>query len=122
MTETEKLPVKDATLIASCGLYCGTCNKYKNGKCLGCKENTKATWCKIRTCNIEHGFDNCSQCTITSADECKKINNFIGKVFGLVFKTDRLASLQYINKNGAESYVEKMVNLGQMAIKKGQTI
>ena len=33
--------------IAACGLYCGACKKFLNGKCPGCKENEKASWCKI---------------------------------------------------------------------------
>ena len=31
--------------IAACGV---ACRKYLNGKCPGCKQNEKATWCKIR--------------------------------------------------------------------------
>ena len=42
--------VVDKKLIAKCGLYCGACNSYITGKCPGCNENVKATWCKIRNC------------------------------------------------------------------------
>ncbi len=110
------------SLIAACGLYCGSCRKYIKGSCPGCKENIKATWCKIRSCNLEHHTANCTECTITNSEECKSLNNTIGKIFKFVFKTDRLASLQYIANYGEQSYVDKMTALKQMAIKKGQKI
>mgnify|MGYP001174253203 CR=1 FL=1 len=43
-------------LVAYCGLYCGQCTKYLKGKCPGCKENEKASWCKTRSCCIENDF------------------------------------------------------------------
>lgn len=42
--------------IAACGLYCGACRKYLKGKCLGCRQNDKAAWCKIRQCCQAKGF------------------------------------------------------------------
>ncbi|TLX77031.1 DUF3795 domain-containing protein [Labilibacter sediminis] len=122
MKNKQQTPVNDKNLVAFCGLYCGTCAKYKKGKCPGCPENTKATWCKIRSCNMENGFENCAQCTITKPKDCKKLNNPIGRIFEYIFKTDRLASLNYIKENGAELYVGKMCSLNQMSIKKKQTI
>ena len=37
----------DPELVGYCGLYCGACGKYLNGKCRGCHDNVKATWCKV---------------------------------------------------------------------------
>ena len=122
MTNKSQDLVIDKNLIAFCGLYCGTCSKYKKGKCPGCKENIKASWCKIRTCNMDNNFENCTQCTLTKPEDCKKLNNAIGKIFELVFRTDRLASLRYINDNGGKLYAQKMCDLQQMSIKKKQTI
>ena len=56
--------------IAACGLYCGACRKYLNGKCPGCKQNEKATWCKIRQCCIEKEIHSCADCTMNVKD-CK---------------------------------------------------
>lgn len=114
--------VKDPNLVAFCGLYCGTCAKFIKDKCPGCNENIKATWCKVRACNIENGFENCSQCNIMSTPDCKKLNNPIAKIFELVFRTDRLSSLNYIKEHGEKAYIEKMCSLGQMSIKKRQKI
>ncbi len=118
---TKKQNVLDSELVAFCGLYCGTCFKYKKGKCPGCVQNTKASWCKIRTCNLEKGIKNCTECD-EEISQCKKLNNPIGKVFEFVFRTDRPASLQFIKMNGEWLYAEKMVSLGQMSIKKGQKL
>ncbi len=112
----------DVNLVASCGLYCGSCKKYMNKKCGGCIKNEKASWCKIRTCTIEQEITNCSECKLTSIQSCNKLNNTIGKVFKFIFKTDRLASLEYITQHGVELYVEKMCSLNQMAIKKNQKV
>ncbi len=109
-------------LIAACGLYCGSCRKYIAGKCPGCKENTKASWCKIRSCNNENYTPNCSQCTLVAKGDCKILNNSVGKVFKWIFKTDRLASLRYISRYGQDAYVYKMTELKQMSVKVGQKI
>jgi hypothetical protein len=113
--------IQNKDLVANCGLYCGTCKRYLKDKCPGCAKNTKATWCKIRTCNIEHSYYNCADCKLTDRNSCKKLNNPIGKVFELLFRTDRIASLQFIQENGSEAYSQKMCSLGQMSYKKGQT-
>ena len=34
----------------------------------------------------------------------KKLNNFISKIFKLIFKTDRLGNLRGIRKNGLEQF------------------
>ncbi|WP_075591277.1 DUF3795 domain-containing protein [Labilibacter marinus] len=119
---TKLRSVQDPKLVAFCGLYCGTCRKYLKGKCPGCNENTKATWCTIRDCNLDNKLSNCSQCNMEGIEACKKLNNPIGKVFEFVFRTDRLASLKYIAANGEQLYSEKMCSLGLMSIKKRQTI
>ena len=78
---------KAEELISYCGLYCKNCKSYIKGKCTGCAGNNKATWCKVRSCNIEHGYKSCADCTkFANPMDCKKFNNFVSKIFGLVFK------------------------------------
>lgn len=69
--------------IAACGLYCGACRKFCIGKCPGCKNNEKASWCKI-------------------------YSNVISKVFALLFNSDRPACISYINGHGETAYAEEM--------------
>jgi hypothetical protein len=92
-------------MIAFCGLYCGACRSYLKGKCPGCAENTKATWCNVRKCCMERGIKSCADCTeYTHAMDCKKFNNFISKIFAFVFRSDRAASIEKIKKIGYMQY------------------
>jgi len=109
----------DPGLIAYCGLYCPACKKYINGKCPGCKENVKATWCKIRSCNIEKGYASCADCTeYPHANDCKKFNNPISKIFALVFRSDRQASINMIKEKGYPVYATYMTINNLQVIKK----
>lgn len=102
-------------LVAACGLYCGECNKFKKGKCDGCAKNEKATWCKIRLCNIENNYKTCAECTkYSDVNDCKKINNLFGKLFYLLFKSDRKASIEMIKTVGLEEYALEMEKRGKM--------
>lgn len=98
-----------AALVSSCGLYCGTCYKYKKGKCPGCSENKKASWCEIRVCTKDNGYHTCAECTeFTDVHECKKFNTLFSKFFAFVFKSDRKASLQMIADIGLDKYASEM--------------
>lgn len=101
--------------IAACGLYCGACRKYLMGKCPGCHQNEKATWCKIRTCCRAKGYKTCAECPC-DVKECKTYSNFIGKLFALLFRSDRAACIRYIREHGEEAYAE------EMARRKAQTM
>ncbi len=97
--------IADTKLIAYCGLYCGSCSRYLKESCPGCAENKKATWCTVRSCNMEHGYASCADCKeYTNAMECKKFNNLISKLFGVVFKSDRNACIEMIKTNGYQNF------------------
>ena len=93
--------------IAACGLYCGACRKFLSGKCPGCKNNEKASWCKIRQCCISKGYHTCAECE-RDVRECKIYSNFISKVFALLFNSDRPACISYIREHGEMAYAEEM--------------
>ena len=103
--------------IAACGLYCGACKKFLNGKCPGCKKNEKASWCKIRKCCQEKGFHTCANCD-KDVKDCKIHNNFVGNIFAFLFNSDRAACIRYIRENGEEAFAEKMAKEKQMTMKK----
>jgi hypothetical protein len=100
--------IADKNLVAFCGLYCGACDSYLKGRCPGCRENTKATWCKIRTCCMENGYSTCADCTKTELKDCKKFHNLISKVMGLVFNSDRSACIGNIKEKGLEVFAQEM--------------
>ena len=103
--------------IAACGLYCGACKKFLNGKCPGCKENEKASWCKIRKCCQEKDLHTCAECD-KDVKECKIHNNFVGKIFAFLFNSDRAACIRYIRENGEDAFAEKMAKDQQMTMKR----
>jgi hypothetical protein len=110
----------NVNLIAYCGLYCGSCKAYINKKCPGCAKNEKASWCQIRKCCISGSLSNCSVCvSFDDVKKCKKFNNFISKIFALVFKSDRFACLAKIKELGAAGYAQYMSENNLQSIKKG---
>lgn len=102
--------------VSYCGLYCGNCAKFKKGKCPGCAENNKATWCKIRSCCIESNYKSCADCTDPGVENCKKFNNPIGLLFGFIFNTDRIASIQLIKDESYEVFVQHVTEINRMAL------
>lgn len=107
----------DKDLIAYCGLYCGACRKYLLKKCPGCGKNEKATWCNIRKCNMNKGYHTCAECE-KDVVACGKFNNFMSKVFGLIFRSDRKACIYRIRKIGEEAYAKEMSEKKAQTIKK----
>ena len=99
--------VSDTQNIAACGLYCGACRKFLAEKCPGCKQNEKATWCKIRLCCQENKFNTCAECSY-DVKECKLFSNWIGKVFAFLFNSDRSACIRYIKEQGEQAFAEDM--------------
>ena len=111
--------VADAKLVAYCGLYCGACGKYLKGKCSGCAGNEKATWCKIRTCCMENSYTSCADCEqFDDVADCRKFNNFMSKLFGFIFRSDRKACISRIKAIGIESYAEEMAQNRAPSIKR----
>ena len=116
MNTTESV---DGSLIAACGLFCGNCGKYLKEKCPGCAANTKATWCKIRSCCIKKNIANCSACQeFVNPAECAKYNNFISRVIEFFFSSDRSLNIDYIRQNGEEKFVAIMKEDKRMSLPK----
>ena len=106
-------------LVAACGLFCGQCHKYKKGKCPGCRENHKATWCQIRTCTAASSVHTCAECKdYADVQACRKFNNIFAKIFSVVFRSDRKASLQMITALGIENYAQEMNRQGRQVVKR----
>jgi hypothetical protein len=115
--ETKQIVI-DKNLIAYCGLYCGACRSYLTGKCAGCKENVKASWCKVRQCTIENNYLSCADCQTMELNECKKFNNMFSKLFGLIFRSDRSACIKLIKEIGYDDFAIYMATNKQQTIKR----
>ena len=106
-------------LVAFCGLYCGACHTYLKEKCPGCHKNDKASWCKIRSCCIEHNYSSCAECVdYTNVPDCKKFNNFISKIIGVLLRSDRFACIAQIKKMGIHKHAESMAENRRHTIRK----
>ena len=109
----------DKSLVAYCGLYCGACKKYLSGSCPGCHENRKASWCKIRSCNMEHGYSSCADCQeFADPMDCRKYNNFISRIFAVIFKSNRAAGIAMIRESGYEEFAQFMATHKLQSIKR----
>jgi hypothetical protein len=120
MTHTSMKPiVSDPQLVAYCGLYCGACRAYRSGRCPGCHANDKATWCKVRSCCIENELKTCADCLVFSnPSDCKRFNNIISKIFGLIFRSDRAACIRQIREHGVQWHADDMAERQRHTIKK----
>ena len=111
--------VADARQVAYCGLYCGACRAYLKDRCPGCHENDRATWCKVRSCCKEHDLASCADCTeFGDPNDCRKFNNLVAKLFGLVFRSDRAACIRQIALIGLEKHAQDMAQNRRQSIKK----
>ncbi len=111
----EKEVEENCELIARCGLYCGACRKYLAGKCPGCRKNKELSWCKTRSCCMVNAYHSCADCT-RDVKDCPVYSNFISKVFGFIFNSDRSACVARIQEIGKDAYA------CEMARKRCQTI
>jgi hypothetical protein len=111
--------VVNQDLVSYCGLYCGACKKFINGKCPGCHENNKAGWCAVRSCNIGHNYMSCADCKeFINPVDCRKFNNFFSKFFALVFRSDRAAGVAKIKADGYRAFAAYMAAHNLQAIRR----
>ena len=98
--------MENEKLIACCGLICSDCGAFKRRKCQGCHSDKPLSLnCKVKPCVISRGFSTCADCKeFDNLKECKKLNNFISKIFAFVFKSDRMGNLNSIRQNGLEEF------------------
>jgi len=104
-------------LVAYCGLYCGACGAYQKGRCPGCRQNQKASWCKVRTCCINNGYATCADCmTHVDARRCARFNNPISRLFGFIFRSNRAACIDRIDKIGREAFAREMATTARRTL------
>lgn len=111
--------ISDTERVACCGLYCGACRTYIYEKCKSCRDDESHSWCKIRACCSEKGIHTCAECQEhPDPNTCRKYNNFISKVFGFIFKSDRATGIRMIREKGLQAFADHMASAKLQAIKK----
>lgn len=109
----------DENLVSYCGLYCGACPSHLKEKCPGCHENTRATWCKVRSCCLANSHDSCGNCREhDDIKSCSKFNNIISKIFGFIFRSDRHAGIMKIRELGIRGFAKYMAETKRQAIRR----
>jgi len=93
-------------IIAYCGLACSNCGSYTKGRCQSCHSDKPMNRnCKMKACAISNGYVTCADCEeFSDLRECNQLNNFISKVFGFIFRTDRIGNLERIREMGLEVF------------------
>ena len=96
-------------VLACCGLVCSECGAITKGKCQGChSEKPMSLHCKVKPCVKERNWATCAECgDFTNLKDCKKLNNFISKIFAFIFRSDRIGNLNCIREVGLEKFQEE---------------
>lgn len=94
-------------ILARCGLVCSDCGAYRKGKCGGCHcDKPMNAGCKVKPCAQDRNCTTCADCTdFENLKDCKKLNNFISKIFGLIFRSDRIGNLSRIRESGLDEFI-----------------
>ena len=109
--------VSDERLVAFCGLYCGACRRYRTDSCPGCRDNLKATWCKIRSCCLDQKYSSCADCRdFSNVQDCRKFNNAIAKIFAWLFRSNRPACIEQIRTQGRSGHADIMSAAGKHSL------
>ena len=87
-------------VLAYCGLVCSECGMYLKQKCQGChSDKPMSLKCKVKPCAQEKSYTTCAECTdFENLKDCKKLNNFISKIFGFIFCTNLIGNLNRIRQ------------------------
>lgn len=108
----------DENLIAFCGLYCGACPRFMNGKCKGCKEY-KASWCKVKPCNIENNYTSCADCRqFGDLSDCRKYNPIFVRFFEFLSRSSRKDTVRLLKEKGRLDFAEYMAENRLVSVKK----
>jgi len=53
---------------------------------------------------------------VSELAQCKKLNNLMGKIFALIFRSNRQACLELIRERGYEEYAAYMAREGRQSL------
>jgi len=92
--------------LAFCGLVCSGCGAFTRGRCKGCHSpKPMHSRCPVKRCATEKSISSCADCTaFPDLHDCKKLNNFVSKVFGFIFRSDRIGNLNKIRDVGIDEF------------------
>lgn len=97
-------------VLAHCGLVCSSCGMFTKGRCQGChSEKPMMRNCKVKTCCIDHQLSTCAECgEFANLKQCRKLHNLISKIFGFIFRTNRIGNLNRIREVGLDQFTKEV--------------
>ena len=96
-------------VLGCCGLVCSECGAYLKDKCGGCHSDKPMGYkCKVKPCVQEKNGVSCAGCgDFENLSECKKLNNWIAKIFEFIFRKNRIGNLCRIREIGIDGFAEE---------------
>ena len=93
-------------IVGYCGLVCTNCWAYRKKKCRGCySEQPMYKNCPVKQCCIEKSYTTCAECIdYSDLKKCKKLNNYVAKIVGFIFKTNKIDNLKKIRQIGLKEF------------------
>ncbi|UCD00032.1 MAG: DUF3795 domain-containing protein [Phycisphaerales bacterium] len=93
-------------IVAYCGLVCSECGAFRKLKCQGChSERPMFKNCPVKKCAMGRNYSTCAECEdFEDLKGCRKLNNFISKITGFIFRTNRTGNLCRIREIGLEKF------------------
>ncbi len=62
-----------------------------------------------RGCVLEREIATCAECTdFKNLKQCRKLNNLIAKIFGFIFRSNRIGNLERIREVAVEQFAREM--------------
>jgi hypothetical protein len=81
--------------------------------------NDKAAWCGVRACCVERGIATCAECKeFADPRNCGKFNNFVSKVIGFLFRSNRPACIDQVRRLGVQGHADEMTRLRRQSMKR----
>lgn len=93
-------------IVARCGLVCSNCGAFTRGRCGGChSDKPMFSRCPVKACAIEKNCTTCADCIdFPDLRACRKLNSFIARIFGFIFRSDRIGGLYRIREIGLDAF------------------
>lgn len=65
--------------------------------------------CKVKQCAVTREYSTCADCEeFENLKECKKLHNWVSRLFGFIFRTNRIANLNHIREAGLDKFNEEI--------------
>ncbi len=96
-----------AIMVARCGLVCSNCGAMRSGRCQGChSDRPMFKCCPVKACAVERQCDTCADCReYYDLRHCRKLNSLVSRIFGFIFRSDRIGNLNRIREVGLEDFI-----------------